>query len=149
MKSVSSVFTSTRSWVALLAFSVGLSVQGQNITNNPGNDDDNIASSIAPYPSDVRDAILDVSQYPQKLIQVERLQARSSQAFQDLLSRYPRDVQEKFYDISRYPDLVAQLAVNGDEKSPDQVKRILSAYPAKWLRAQMPCTLLTGMICNQ
>jgi hypothetical protein len=84
-------------------------------------------SSIAPYSANVRNAILNVSVYPQKIVKIERLQARSSQAFQDVVSPYPREEQEKFYDLARYPELISQLV--SDSKTPDQVRSILSSYP--------------------
>ncbi|HMI65545.1 MAG TPA: hypothetical protein VK517_05890 [Cyclobacteriaceae bacterium] len=104
-----------------------LSLQGQGLQDSLKRDEDDIVSSIAPYPADVREAILDISQYPQVLVKIERLQARTSQSFQDLIAAYPREVQENFYDLSRYPDLVSQLA--SSRKSADEVRSILSAYP--------------------
>src|SRR5258706_8413656 len=91
-------------------------------------DDDDIITSIAPYPADVRDGILNVSQYPQKLVKIERIQARTSQSFQDLVSAYPREEQEKLYDLARYPDLIHQL-VEGPPKTWEQVKPMLANYP--------------------
>jgi len=89
-------------------------------------DNDDIISSIAPYPSDVRQAILNVSQYPQKIVKLERIQARTSQSFQDMVSSYSRDEQLKYYELSRYPDLVHQL-VEGPPKTLEQV-----AIQKKW-----------------
>jgi len=91
-------------------------------------DDDDIISSIAPYPADVRDAILDVSQYAQKLVKIERIQSRTSQSFQDLVSSYSREDQAKFYELSRYPDLIHQLA-SGPPQTLEQVKPTLANYP--------------------
>ena len=104
---------------------------GQDLQDSLRRDDDDIVSSIAPYPANVRDAILDVSQYPQKLVVIERLQARTSQSFQDLVAPFPQPLQENFYDLSRYPELVDQLAGDGGTKSAEQLKSILSAYPAE------------------
>ncbi|HTH56022.1 MAG TPA: hypothetical protein VL728_08235 [Cyclobacteriaceae bacterium] len=91
-------------------------------------DDDDIISSIAPYPADVREAILNVSQYPQKIVKLERIQARTSQSFQDMVSSYPHEEQLKYYELSRYPDLVHEL-VDGPPKTLEQVKPSLSSYP--------------------
>ncbi|MBS1486712.1 MAG: hypothetical protein JST43_03920 [Bacteroidetes bacterium] len=91
-------------------------------------DDDDIVTSIAPYPQDVRSAILNVAQYSGKLIKIERIQSRTSQSFQDMLSPYPREEQEKFYELARYPELVHQL-VDGPPKTSEQVKPLLSSYP--------------------
>lgn len=91
-------------------------------------DDEDIISSIAPYPPDVREAILNVSQYPQKIVKLERIQARTSQSFQDLVSNYSREEQMKYYELARYPDLVHQL-VEDSPKTLEQVKPTLSNYP--------------------
>src|SRR6185369_830278 len=91
-------------------------------------DDEDIISSIAPYPPDVRDAILNISQYPQKIVKLERIQARTSQQFQDLVSNYSREEQMRYYELSRYPDLVHEL-VEGAPKTLDQVRPTLTNYP--------------------
>jgi hypothetical protein len=97
-------------------------------------DDDDIISSIAPYPADVREAILNVSQYPQKIVKIERIQARTSQSFQDRVSNYSRDEQLKYYELSRYPELVHQL-VEGPPKTLEQVKPTLTNYPKEVIDA--------------
>lgn len=91
-------------------------------------DDDRIISSIAPYPSDMRAAILDVSQYPQALVKLERVQGRTSQSFQDLIADYPREEQEKFYQIARFPDLINSLVADG-QKNNEVVEALLKDYP--------------------
>ncbi|GHM99269.1 hypothetical protein WSM22_07590 [Cytophagales bacterium WSM2-2] len=91
-------------------------------------DDEDIISSIAPYPPDVRDAILNVSQYSQKIVKIERIQSRTSQSFQDMVANYSREEQAKYYEIGRYPDLVHQL-VDGPPKTLEQVKPMLANYP--------------------
>src|SRR5258706_12164853 len=93
---------------ALLLVIVSLSsflARAQSYQDSLKKDDEDIISSIAPYPADVRDAILNVSQYSQKLVKVERIQARSSQSFQDLVAESPHEEQEKLYELSRYPEL--------------------------------------------
>lgn len=97
-------------------------------------DDDDIIASIAPYSSDVRDAILNVSQYPQNLVKIERIQARTSQSFQDMVAPYPRDEQEKYYELARYPNLIHQL-VEGPPKTLEQVKPTLTNYPKETVDA--------------
>jgi len=114
---------------ATIGLFLAFAASGQGIQDSLQRDDDNIVSSIAPYSSDVRDAILDVSQYPQKLVKIERMQARTSQSFQDLVEKYPRDVQEKLYDLSRYSELLNQLTDTGNAKSNDEVNSILASYP--------------------
>jgi hypothetical protein len=103
---------------------------GQSYTDSLAQDDHDIISSIAPYPEDVRAAILEVSQYPQVLVKLERVQSRSSQSFQDLIASYPREEQEKFYELSRFPDLVSQLATH-TSLNPDEVRPLMKDYPAE------------------
>ncbi len=91
-------------------------------------DDQDIVASIAPYPADVREAILNVSQYPQQIVKIERIQARTSQSFQDRVASYTREEQEKYYELARYPDLIHQL-VTGPPKTLEQVKPDLTSYP--------------------
>ncbi|MBS1952516.1 MAG: hypothetical protein OJF59_001864 [Cytophagales bacterium] len=101
---------------------------GQSYQDSLKKDDDDIITSIAPYSQDVRNAILNVAQYSNVLVKVERIQSRTSQSFQDMLSPYSRDEQEKFYELARYPDLVHQL-VDGPPKTLEQVKPLLTSYP--------------------
>ncbi|MBS1506400.1 MAG: hypothetical protein JSS79_07140 [Bacteroidetes bacterium] len=100
----------------------------QSFQDSLKKDDQDIITSIAPYPQDVRDAILNVSQYSHKLVKIERIQARTSQSFQDLVADYPRDEQEKYYELARYPELIHQL-VSGEPKTLEQVKPTLTNYP--------------------
>jgi hypothetical protein len=100
----------------------------QGLLDSLSQDDSKIISSIAPYATDMRSAILDVSQYPQALVKLERTQARTSQSFQDLIERYRREEQEKFYQAARFPELTDKL-VSGGRKSADDVKSLLKDYP--------------------
>jgi len=116
--------------ITFLALFFGQSIfsLAQSYQDSLKKDDDDIITSIAPYPADVRNAILNVSQYSQKLVKIERIQARTSQSFQDLLASYPREEQEKYYELSRYPDLIHQL-VSGPPQTLEQVKPTLTNYP--------------------
>lgn len=100
----------------------------QELVDSLSQDDGKIISSIAPYAADMRAAILDVSQYPQALVKLERTQARTSQSFLDLIANYPREEQKKFYQVARFPDLTNQL-VSETKKNPDEVKLLLKDYP--------------------
>lgn len=110
--------------VLILACTV---IYAQSDQGSPKSDED-IVSSIASYPSDVRSAILNVSQYPRKIVKLERVQGRTSQSFQDLISDYSRDDQKKFYELCRYPDLVHQL-VEESPQSLGDIKPSISTYP--------------------
>src|SRR5882724_5482541 len=112
----------------VLFLTTSILTYAQSYQDSLKKDDEDIISSIAPYPPDVREAILNVSQYPQKIVKLERIQARTSQSFQDLVSNYSREEQMKYYELGRYPDLVHQL-VEGSPKTLEQVKPTLTNYP--------------------
>ena len=99
----------------------------QGLVDSLSQDDSKIISSIAPYAADMRAAILDVSQYPQALVKLERTQARTSQSFRVLIANYPREEQEKFYQVARFPELTNQL-VSETRKNPDEIKLLLKDY---------------------
>ena len=125
MKTTISLF---RSIVLALFLFQSAVVLSQSYEDSLKKDDEDIISAIAPYPADVRNAILNVSQYSQKLVKIERIQSRTSQSFQDLVSSYPREDQEKFYELARYPDLIHKL-VDGPPQTLEQVKPTLGNYP--------------------
>jgi len=101
---------------------------GQSDGTAPANGDRDIVSPIATYSTDLRSAVLDVAQYPQVLVKLERIQARSSQSFQDMISGYPREEQEKFYELSRFPDRL-NLLVRDERKNTEEVKHLLEGLP--------------------
>lgn len=113
---------------SFLILSQAGSLSAQSYTDSLQQDDQDIISSIAPYSPEVRSAILDVAQYPQALVKIERVQSRSSQSFQDLIASYPRDEQEKFYEVSRFPDVLNKvIAANA---GPSEIKSIVKDLPA-------------------
>src|SRR5258706_4184986 len=118
----------TKGLCLVLFLTTSILTYAQSYQDSLKKDDEDIISSIAPYPPDVREAILNVSQYPQKIVKLERIQARTSQSFQDLVSNYSREEQMKYYELGRYPDLVHQL-VEGSPKTLEQVKPMLGNYP--------------------
>lgn len=100
-----------------------LKVSGQN---DP--DENTIVSSIAAYSPETRAAILNVAAFPQSLVKLEKIQSKTSQSFQDLLSAYSRDDQEKLYQASRFPDLVNQLVSSG-KKTDQEANQLIKDYP--------------------
>ena len=112
----------------LLAFLIIPNAFSQNLQDSVKQDEKEIVAAIAAYPADVRNAILDVSQYTPKLIKLERLQVRTSQSFQDLVANKSREEQETFYEVSRYPDLIKELG-GPSVKSDDELKPLLASYP--------------------
>ena len=100
----------------------------QELMDSLSQDENKIISSIAPYAADMRTAILNVSEYPQVLVKLERTQARTSQSFQDLISSYPRTEQEKFYEVVRFPELTKQLVDHGKQNT-EEAKALIKDYP--------------------
>ena len=87
----------------LMATLLTQSAFSQNLQDSIKQDEQEIISAIAAYPADMRNTILTVSQYTQKLIKLERLQSRSSQSFQDMIANKSQANQEKLYELSRSP----------------------------------------------
>ena len=116
-------------WVALIASVLSqYNSAAQSYADSLAQDDHDILSSIAPYDEETRLAILNVSQYPQTIVKLERIQARSSQSFQDLVAGYSREEQEKLYDFSRFPDMINKITSNGKMRE-EEVKGLLMDYP--------------------
>jgi hypothetical protein len=113
--------------LSLMALTLSCVARGQGYIDSLAHEDHEIASAIAPYPADVRTAILEASQYPQALVKLERLQARTSQSFQDLVSGYPREDQQALYQAGRYPDLLNKLVAAGPGSA--QAESLTKAYP--------------------
>jgi hypothetical protein len=120
-----------RGWV-LVALSLMIlpASFAQGLIDSLSQDESKIVSAIAPYTAEMRAAILDVSQYPQVLVKLERTQGRTSQSFQDLISSYPREEQEKFYQATRYPELSWQTQIRKARKK----STLLSKTPHKEFR---------------
>ena len=112
----------------LMATLLTQSAFSQNLQDSIKQDEQEIISAIAAYPADMRNTILTVSQYTQKLIKLERLQSRSSQSFQDMIANKSQANQEKLYELSRYPALIKELG-SSSLKSSNELKSILASYP--------------------
>ncbi|HTH56763.1 MAG TPA: hypothetical protein VL728_12010 [Cyclobacteriaceae bacterium] len=102
---------------------------GQSYLETLAKEDREIVSSIAPYREAIRTAVLDISQYPQALVKLERIQAKSSQSFKDLVSGCSKADQTNFYDISRYPEIL-KLLVREGRKSPQEARFTVIDLPA-------------------
>lgn len=113
---------------AVLMLALFQPVSSQALLDSLSQDDHEIVSSIAPYTPEMRAAILNVSQYPQALVKLERVQARTSQSFQDLIAAYPREEQEKFYQASRFPGLVDKLVDLGAQHE-SRAQALVKDYP--------------------
>ncbi|MEO8474490.1 MAG: hypothetical protein ABI477_19970 [Chryseolinea sp.] len=118
-----------RRWIAAVVALAAVHISfAQSLMDSVSQDESKIVASIAPYGPEMRAAILNVSQYPQALVKLERTQARTSQSFQDQIAPYTRTEQEKFYQISRYPELMRQFESMG-KNSLEEVKTLVQDYP--------------------
>ncbi|PSR08718.1 MAG: hypothetical protein C7N36_21480, partial [Bacteroidetes bacterium] len=91
-------------------------------------DEQAAVEALVLYPADTRLAILEVCQYPEAIIKLQRIQDGSSTDFQALVDPLPRSTQEMIWDLTRYPGLIHQLATapRSDER---RVQQILKTYP--------------------
>ncbi len=107
-------------WVLLLASSVAADGQSNRLETDKG-----ITAAIAPYDADVRRAILQTSQYPWVLMQLQKTQVQTVASFQNVIRRFRRKKQEWFYTLSRYPDLMHSLANLQANQSQNSVYKLL------------------------
>jgi len=61
------------------------------------------------YPSDVREAMLEASLFPDTIARLGQEQAKTVQQFRSLIQPYPRKIQEQVYELVRYPTLMKKL----------------------------------------
>ena len=106
-------------WILFLA-SQTVSAQSNRLETDKG-----IAASIAPYDADVRLAILQVSQYPHLLTQLQQSQTQTAASFQKMIRRFRKQKQEWFYTLTRYPDLIHRLANLPVKKTQSEVYKLL------------------------
>jgi hypothetical protein len=84
--------------------------------------------ALALYPEDVRGSALEASTQAATLVELDKLQRDSQDAFRTLLDPYDQDAQQQLFDLSRYPDLVAEIGTGGP-KSRSELEAIASRYP--------------------
>src|SRR5258705_5706488 len=87
--------------------------------------DKGIAASIAPYDAGVRLAILQASEYPNTLTQLQKSQTQTVASFQKMIGRFRKQKQEWFYTLTRYPELMHQLANLPAKQKPEAVYKLL------------------------
>ncbi|MEZ4217172.1 MAG: hypothetical protein R3E88_11890 [Myxococcota bacterium] len=83
---------------------------------------------VASRPAAVRDAALEASLYPDTLVRMELIQARSSAAFEVRAERLDREHEEELWELVRYPGLLSDI-VEGGAKSDAALEDIADAYP--------------------
>jgi hypothetical protein len=84
--------------------------------------------SLALYPDDIRDAILEVCLYPELLVKLGAIQSKTQALFQEVIGYQPEDIQKNYWELLRYPGLVDKL-VTGGQKSGKEIEKILKEYP--------------------
>ena len=108
-------------WVlCCITYQAGLIGQTNQLETDQG-----IAASIAPYDADVRQAILQVSQYPQVLTQLQQKQVETVTAFQNTIANYRQAKQAWFYTLTRYSTLIHTLATLPKKQSQDDINKLL------------------------
>jgi len=84
-----------------------------------------IDASIAPYDANVRESILQVSQYPQVLSQLQTNQSQTAESFHDIIGGFDKKKQAWFYTITRYPELMHTLATLPEKTDKGAVYKLL------------------------
>lgn len=87
--------------------------------------DKGMQNSVASYNTDVRQAILLASQYPQTLTQLQQEKNQTQTAFQGLISDFSQKKQGWFYELTRFPELTHTLAIMPSGQSRDDIRKML------------------------
>lgn len=87
--------------------------------------DKGIAAAIAPYSPDIRQAILQASQYPEILSNLQQRQNQTQTTFLQMISGFRQKKEGWVYTITRYPDLMHTLATLPDGQSNEAVNQLL------------------------
>ena len=82
------------------------------------------------YPEATRLNIFEAAKYPEAIIRMQTMQARTQAAFRTLVESYPEYVQRQVWDLTRYPGLIDRLVGEG-RGNRAAVNRILQDYPAE------------------
>lgn len=86
-------------------------------------------NALVLYPEETRLAILEVSMYPEALIKLESIQAKTKATFQAIVEKYPQGAQQQIWDLTRYPGLIDRLSEVRDA-SGREVDLVLDDYPS-------------------
>jgi len=87
--------------------------------------EDGMNNAIAAYSSDVRQAALSASQYPQNLTQLQDRQNQTSSSFQNMINGFRQTKQGWFYTLTRYPNLIHTLAALPNGKGKNDIYTLL------------------------
>lgn len=105
-----------------IVFSININAFSQT---NQLETDKGMQNSVASYNSDVRQAILLASQFPQTLSQLQQEKNQTQASFQGLISDFSQKKQGWFYELTRFPDLAHTLATLPAGQSRDEIKKLL------------------------
>lgn len=108
----------------LMAIILSININSFSQTNQLETDK-GMQNSVASYDSDVRQAILLASQYPQTLSQLQQEKNQTQASFQGLISDFSQKKQGWFYELTRFPDLAHTLATLPSGQSRDEIKKLL------------------------
>lgn len=92
------------------------------------NDSRDELEALALYPDDIREAILEVCLYPELLVKIGAIQAKTRDSFHELIRYQSQQVQQNYWELMRYPGLVEKI-VEGGQKTRSEIKKILEEYP--------------------
>jgi len=106
--------------ILFVAFGISMVAQPNQLEIDKG-----IAASIAPYDSEVRQSILQVSQYPQVLTQLQKNQIETVNSFQNMIGKYRQTKQGWFYTLTRYPSLLHTLATLPKKQNKEAINKLL------------------------
>lgn len=86
----------------------------EELLNQLLEEENSSVEALALYPAATRLDILEAAKYPEALVKLESLQAKTSEAFKQRMENLPKATQENVWDLTRYPGLVARLVENGE-----------------------------------
>lgn len=84
--------------------------------------------ALEAYPSDIRQAALEVSLHHNLLIEVKGIQSQAATQLRKMIGTQPREFQNQVYQLIRFPKLILELTAGGP-KTPKQIRGILQTYP--------------------
>ncbi|MCB0793891.1 MAG: hypothetical protein KDB88_04070, partial [Flavobacteriales bacterium] len=101
-----------------LTLALGTHAQnGSEIVAQLGQEDQESLRSLVMYPAETRAHILEAATQPGALIKMEKIQERSSEAFNAVIDGKDQETQRALWDLTRYPGLVNALVGAGPGKT--------------------------------
>lgn len=85
-------------------------------------------STIAGYPTAVRQQVFEAATQPQVIANLNDLRIKTNNEFRSKLSTYPREVQQMIWNLARYEGLINQL-VSAGQLANEARRNLLANYP--------------------